>query len=707
MDDNSNGGAISPIENINGVPAVQYLEQFASQNSFGMVEPNADWNQLMVSPAQLIIGSTNAFTGGAYFYPGDNLTIQYQNGTNDVWHWLAVYNSPGFTGPLTTGGDFYNFFVLGLAPANFDVTYAQYCADYPEGCPSTNATSLNSTTNDTSSAALTSWFSVSSAYPNTTMNYQENLGIDDSGYITGYFLDDISTAVLSIPSFMEWGDGIGSFSQAVVDFINNATQQNASKVIIDLQQNSGGQESLAFEVFRQFFPSLAPFAGSRMRSHYLADVLGTTMTPYFDSLNTSSPDYDIYVAEEWVVTDRVNVLTGQNFTSWRQFSGAGNYDGDALSLVEQYNLSSPIFDSDALGIVFPDCYFNNTCSPQTQWSSRDIILLTDGLCTSACTLFVEMMTQDANVSTVVVGGRPEAGPMQSASGSRGAVEYSSDDLAYDFELASGINDTTNATLSRVLLADTGMQVSYMGLTLRDQIRPNGTTPTQFLYLPADCRIYWTMLNWNNYTRLWSDAYNAIYGDSSVCITGSVKATAPNLGSTSSVNDSSIVQRRSEEIAESTVSEYISEGLISNESNTVDSSLVGMLDTTTAAPSLLAFCDGPGSTCGFGSVCTPIQFPCTSCNNRGGCSIGATPRKICVSSCSSVDTGGCPAHSNCKYTGTVDSKKNSYVTVRGIQVPVPATTLHVGFCSPGVGNGQAQCSSFQNNKFVQNLAFQGQ
>jgi hypothetical protein len=65
--------------------------------------------------------------------------------------------------------------------------------------------------------------------------------------------------------------------------------------------------------------------------------------------------------------------------------------------------------------------------------------------------------------------------------------------------------------------DTGMVISYAGFNLRDQIRKDATLPNQLLYLPADCRIYWTFKNYNNYTRLWQDTWSAIYDDSSLCI----------------------------------------------------------------------------------------------------------------------------------------------------------------------------------------------
>ena len=87
----------SPIESIDGIPIIEFLTRFAQTNALGMLEPHADWNTLMASPAQEIIGSANSFSGGATFYPGDNMTILFKDGEEYLTWWLALYNTPGFT----------------------------------------------------------------------------------------------------------------------------------------------------------------------------------------------------------------------------------------------------------------------------------------------------------------------------------------------------------------------------------------------------------------------------------------------------------------------------------------------------------------------------------------------------------------------------------------------------------------------------------
>lgn len=128
-----------------------------------------------------------------------------------------------------------------------------------------------------------------------------------------------------------------------------------------------------------------------------------------------------------------------------------------------------------------------------------------------------MMTYQTGVHTVVIGGRPQTGPMQAASGSRGARAYSAEALDLDFKYA-GVNQTANSSLPQT--RDPGMHTIFAGFTLRDQVRPNDAVPLQFKYEAAECRIFHTLANVHNMSRLWRDAASATWDDASLCVEGS-------------------------------------------------------------------------------------------------------------------------------------------------------------------------------------------
>lgn len=70
-----------------------------------------------------------------------------------------------------------------------------------------------------------------------------------------------------------------------------------------------------------------------MRAHAAANVMGETITDYFDSLNTTDENYYALVGDEWVATDLINANTNQNFTSWAEFFGPHLYTGDNFTTV--------------------------------------------------------------------------------------------------------------------------------------------------------------------------------------------------------------------------------------------------------------------------------------------------------------------------------------------------------------------------------------
>jgi hypothetical protein len=138
---------------------------------------------------------SSVFGGGATFYPGDTITFKLENGTEIRDYFLAIYYDQGPTGPLLTGGDFYNFFVLGLYPASFDPDLidnntvnttdssaaAASSAASSAVASSTSSTPQSTSTGDNGPACIESW--QNPAYPDCPDVAQTDLGID--GYVSG------------------------------------------------------------------------------------------------------------------------------------------------------------------------------------------------------------------------------------------------------------------------------------------------------------------------------------------------------------------------------------------------------------------------------------------------------------------------------------------------------------------------------------------
>ncbi|KAL8726115.1 MAG: hypothetical protein Q9166_006907 [cf. Caloplaca sp. 2 TL-2023] len=535
----------SAIVTINGVSTNDFLKQFASANSQGTLEHHTDFNQLMSNPANDIQGILSPWEGNTPFWPGNDITFGFENGTDPLQlPWVATYTIPDDTPPITSGDAFYRIFVLGdfsdldvsIDDSSFPTATAAANASAFSGSinastvtasadPTAAATALATATTEEEEPQPTGWDYF--PYPPNPVTVQPNLGF--GGVVTGYFLNDDVTAVLSLPSFDVNSEAILTLSDSVGEFIQKSKDAGKERMIIDLQRNGGGGNLLATDIFKQFFPTVDPFGGSRLRAHDTANVLGNTFSAYYASQASNTTVTDQFAGSVWTAQGYLNAETSQNFSSWAELYGPHQYNGDFFTTPQRDNLSSIVFDVAAGGIVVTGFANESATAPQP-YDARNIILLSDGVCSSACANFVELMHHQAGVRTVVVGGLPEAGRMQIPAGSRGAEAYSSFALDLDISFASSINATAAANLPQD--RDIEFYITYAGFNLRDAVRKNDPTPLQFQDLPADCRIFYTVPTVYNFENLWNYVIDAMWRNPSLCIAGSVSPFEPSTASNS-------------------------------------------------------------------------------------------------------------------------------------------------------------------------------
>ena len=246
----------SPISKVNGQDATTFFTQFAAVNSQGYIDPDADWNNLVYSPAEDIQGLVNAFSGTTPFYPGDVFSITFENGTGiaDI-PWLAVFNNFEDEIPIASAQDFYNNFIINDSPdvasestkvrreveLDSSLRWKRQAASATAAATTAAATMTQSSG---SPATPSAW--PNSAYPQPIIA-EADLGL--GGVLTGYILDDGSTGVLSIPNFNPANST--SFSATVGGFIQMCQTAGVTRIVIDLQQNYGGIGLLATDVFKQ------------------------------------------------------------------------------------------------------------------------------------------------------------------------------------------------------------------------------------------------------------------------------------------------------------------------------------------------------------------------------------------------------------------------------------------------------------------------
>ncbi len=372
-------------------------------------------------------------------------------------------------------------------------------------------------------------------------------------------------------------------------------------------------------------------------------------------------------ANEWVIDDRLNAATNKNFTNWTEYQGPVNDNGDSFSLTERYDLANPIFDAAAFDQWIPTLYLENA-TEQTDakrpWNSDQIVLLTDGLCSSACALFVEFMTR-AGVRTIVAGGRPATGPMQTVGGTRGARSYAANDLDDDMSFARAVDayvpEDVNATIPEV--RDYGMFYNYASFNLRDQIRPNEVVPLQFKYEAADCRIYYTIKNLYNTTQLWHDVVKAAFVDSSLCVSGSTGYSTTNNTNPSAPPKPSAQPPTLGATAASTVYQ-----VKPDDSN---QQLLGARGRNLGGDDFQP-CPASGA-CSNGGSCHPITVTC------GG---AQTQVKACLPRCSN--------HGGATGCSCVPTQKGDNKVAPGTNVHSSVDTV-IGLCHPTIGS-KALCGT---------------
>lgn len=260
--------------------------------------------------------------------------------------------------------------------------------------------------------------------------------------------------------------------------------------------------------------------------------------------------------------------------------------------------------------------------------------------------------------------------MQAVAGSRGARIYDASELDADFEFVSDPMYINDAAAGALLpnRSDTGMYITTAGINIRDQVRANDNVPLQFKYEAADCRIYYTLANIFNMTRLWHDVAAAAFTDASLCVPGST-------GFPSALNSSSSSTPPPPPTAKPPVFNL---DLINNLRPTDDSPLQtdGSMQAGPTRPTGEIKKCTSNSDCTTGSACLDTSIRC------GGAFKSV---KACLPSCRSNDNS-CPNTSECDYDRLAPSKLNG-VSGRSTNVNQP---FYLGRCRPPGPSAKLPC-----------------
>lgn len=493
---------ISDIISINNHTAVDFVEKAAAFSEFQ--DPDALYQSMFFSTGGFAAGSGSNF--GALHFPGlpDTLELRFSNGTVYTVNTEAVVKL--------------NFRHI---DSGKDVRSAVEIPSRSTATTTTTGAVFVSFETATSTSAAT-------AVP-TIDGYPSPVVIDSGETISGYFLngtENNDTAVLAVAAFeVSSGNttlGALEFRSVLAEFLAECQAAGKTKLVVDLQGNRGGLVLLGLELFKQLFPLIDLYQPSTTRA-----------TPFLDSILTTDVD------TKFAIGDVVDA-NGNDFDTWDAVFGPQVLVNDNLTTTFQYNYSD--YTANEMSFA-PAGYGTDESIPDSPFTAENIVIITDGQCSSTCTIFTGMATRVAGVRTIAYGGRPQNLPMQAVGGVKGNqnmpwLEIS--ELAYDVREANngsipayyaGPQSTFPSTKDAPLNPNLNDETYKPSLNYRNAHRSfNETTPLQFVYEAASCRQFFTLDTWTNIAALWESAANIAWHGGK-CVSGSTTNNDNTIGNT--------------------------------------------------------------------------------------------------------------------------------------------------------------------------------
>lgn len=527
---NSTNGMPPAITKINGQDAAQVIEE-QGLKFINFQDPDSQWNSQF---QQYAVPTARTAIASSIFFLGDSVTLEYDNGQKVTQESYALIRpTADFTG-VNTGEDFYQKF---CNPANAPPPTAG-----GGGQPTTPVPTTPPGTMQPPEPAI----------PGFPMP-----AIRDSGanITAGYFLQGAGyedTAVLSVLGFSPEGDFdileyVVNFQKLTENFLAMCKQSGKQKLVIDVTGNGGGLVAAGFELYSQLFPGTPLFQANNMRltdsMEQMAKISAAVQPEILAlDLNTLTPQNATQrqlalaaLSQSSVVSNLIpgGVFSagGQtNLTSTDQIIAPVTIKGDRFTSYISTPLNDTASDFNLTGTG------NRANPPPAVFDPNNVVILTDGTCGSTCTLFSYLMIMQQNVKTVVVGGRPTTGPMQSIAGVEGAQVFP-------------LNELQQAAAAALFLAPAEQQQqlsqSELGLIAegylldRSATPSNGgaingknafshtdaETPLQFLMQPAQCRFFYTKEMIYGPEAVWKRAADATFKDpQGLCVEGSITPT---------------------------------------------------------------------------------------------------------------------------------------------------------------------------------------
>ncbi|KAK6085180.1 peptidase S41 family protein [Seiridium cupressi] len=484
----------SAVATIDGKDAETWLE-VVSQNLRSQ-DPDSLYNGLFYTVAGAASQSGNAFVAGYPFLSlPDFFTLGFANGST-----LEIVNT------ATVNVDFQGI-------TSGELLHQVY--ELPK--TSTTTTTQATTASETASPSIPVSASVTStpaSAPTTAPGYP--YPVPDAkhadNYISGYFLNDSlysDTAVLSVYAFQAEGQEVNNtfdffeFRRVANTFFEACRAENKTRLVIDLSGNGGGSVMAGYELYKQLFPSSEIRDATRLRASDVLDFIG--------NVTFGGPQYPFLGALD---------ETEKAYETWQDLFGPDFIYDDRFTNIIRNNFSQPgVFGAATENTTVTG--YGDVPAPVQPFEAENIVLVTDGICASTCTIFAGLMTRQEGVRTIAMGGRPINQPMQAIGGVKGAQVLEYTNIVQTVSAAVGVNSgqipyglPVPTTLTSPLLYRSGRLNWLNAYSMNDT-----DTPLQFVYEAANCKRFYRVQNLVDIRTIWMDAADVAWGGAQ-CVDGS-------------------------------------------------------------------------------------------------------------------------------------------------------------------------------------------
>jgi hypothetical protein len=513
----------SPVVQIDGQDVQQFLQAEAERTAYH--DPDTRYNALFFMSSAEAYG---LFTSPR-FYPGPTTNVTYENGTTNEYVNAAVILQPETWSSISSPEDFYDIYIL-----------PQTTSSLGTKAKKRDPNSLPFHLENPRDYELQGYNTIQ--HGSAPLNYPEPVIAHSAEEVplAGYFVNTGAgeVGVFVVGTFnTEDVAGAQEFQLVIQEFIAEAQSRSVSRIIIDVRQNGGGKVLSGYDMYKQFFPSQEPQAQSRWRGHTASEIYGESISS-FRSMTSLNENLYVSPFSKAAYTD----AAGADFATWNDMYPPVRHHNDKFTSLLRYNLSEPTTTSDedlAVGITVTG-YADRANFTSDPFRAEDIVILSDGICASTCALFLELMVQQSNVRTIVVGGRPQLGPMVPVGGTKGTLVTPSEflqALAIYVTAQFADSDTQQIEWMQVLPNPFAIAVSDASVNFQDNIRKgleSAGVPTQFLNDTASCRIWYTADMYLNVTSLWEKTADVAWGnngalDEGACVRGSVTTREQQTG----------------------------------------------------------------------------------------------------------------------------------------------------------------------------------